>query len=60
MPLPQAEDIVALALQELPNGPTLVHPQYVDITGSGQAPGRVRREHVIAKSAEAAVFIGND
>ncbi|WP_256658098.1 hypothetical protein [Pseudomonas sp. D(2018)] len=60
MSLPQAADIVALALRELPNGPTLIHPQDVDITGFGQPPGSARREHVIAQSAEAAVFIGND
>lgn len=60
MPLPQAADIVALALRELHNGPTLIHPQDIDATGYGQSPGQVRREHVIAKSAEAAAFIGND
>ncbi|MRK19802.1 SDR family oxidoreductase [Pseudomonas sp. JG-B] len=60
MTLPQAADIVALAIQELPNGPTLIHPQDADITGFGQPPGTARRDHVIARSAEAGVFIGND
>ena len=60
MPLPQAEDVVAVALDGLGNGPTLIHP---DDLASGEPhprPGVARREHTIGKSAEAAVFIGAD
>lgn len=59
MQLPQADDIARLALQELPNGPTLVHPEdLVRRNDDEPSPGHRRREHVVSKSAEAAVFIG--
>ncbi|MGU1443503.1 SDR family NAD(P)-dependent oxidoreductase [Pseudomonas aeruginosa] len=60
MPLPQAEDIVALALRELPNGPTLVHPDDLEGDEPQRRPGSARRTHTLDKSAEAALFIGAD
>lgn len=60
MTLPKAEDIARLALDELGNGPTLIHPEDVGLADPEQGPGHARRKHVIGKSAEAAVFIGND
>ncbi|MBD1552579.1 SDR family NAD(P)-dependent oxidoreductase [Pseudomonas typographi] len=60
MPLPKAEDIARLALAELGNGPTLIHPEDVGLTDPQHGPGFARRKQVIGKSAEAAVFIGND
>jgi len=60
MNLPQADDIVRLALAALPNGPTLVHPQDLESPDGELSLGDRRREHVINKSAEAAMFIGRD
>lgn len=60
MVLPKAEDIAALALAELANGPTLIHPEDLSSAGEGVRPGSARRAHVLEKSAEAAVFIGED
>ncbi|WP_313054233.1 SDR family NAD(P)-dependent oxidoreductase [Pseudomonas lopnurensis] len=60
MPLPKAEDLAELALHELCNGPTLIHPEDVAAEEPDRAPGMARRRYVIGKSAEAAVFIGND
>ncbi|MNC83932.1 hypothetical protein D3C75_1381770 [compost metagenome] len=59
MTLPKAEDLALLALQELGNGPTLIHPEDT-LEQLANAPGLARRAHVLSKSAEAAVFIGND
>jgi short-subunit dehydrogenase len=59
MTLPKAEDLALLALQELGNGPTLIHPEDT-FAQDANAPGSARRAHVLGKSAEAAVFIGND
>lgn len=59
MSLPQAEDLVVLALKELGNGPTLIHPDDT-LVPRANAPGPARRDHVLSKSAQAAVFIGND
>jgi len=56
MVLPQAEELALWALQNLAKGPTLIHPQDT----LGDPPGQARREHVLATSAQAAVFIGND
>lgn len=56
MALPKAEELALWALQELGNGPTLIHPQDT----LADLPGQARRDHVLSKSAEAAVFIGND
>ena len=48
-----------VGLEELGNGPTLIHPE--DILAQGaDTPGAARRAHVLGKSAQAAVFIGND
>lgn len=59
MTLPKAQDLALLALEQLGNGPTLIHPE--DILDNGaNAPGPARRAHVLDKSAQAAVFIGND
>src|SRR5690606_39102514 len=60
MNLPQADDIVRLALAALPHGPTLVHPQDLESPDGELSLGDRRREHVINKSAEAAMFIGRD
>ncbi len=60
MPLPQAEDVVAVALDGLGNGPTLIHPDDLASGEPHRRPGVARREHTIGKSAEAAVFIGAD
>jgi uncharacterized protein len=60
MPLPQAEEIVAVALDGLGNGPTLIHPDDLACGEPHRRPGAARREHTIGKSAEAAVFIGAD
>ncbi|MEH6499402.1 MAG: SDR family NAD(P)-dependent oxidoreductase [Pseudoalteromonas distincta] len=60
MPLPQADDIACLALQQLRNGPTLIHPEDLAVPAGEGSPGSLRRDHVITKSTEAAQFIGND
>jgi len=60
MPLPQADDIVAAALGGLGSGPTLIHPEDLAPVEPAQRPGSVRRAHTLGKSAEAAVFIGDD
>ncbi|WP_150304368.1 SDR family NAD(P)-dependent oxidoreductase [Pseudomonas saliphila] len=60
MPLPQADDIARLALQELRNGPTLIHPEDLAVAAGAASPGSLRRDHVMKKSTEAAQFIGND
>lgn len=57
MALPTAEEIVATALEQLPQGPTFIHPED---TRDGGLAGQARRAHVIEKTAEAAVFIGAD
>jgi len=59
MTLPKAEDLALLALDELGNGPTLIHPEDT-LSNRASSPGQARRLHVLNKSAEAAVFIGND
>ncbi len=59
MSLPKAEDLALLALQELGNGPTLVHPEDT-LEQLANAPGPARRAQVLSQSAQAAVFIGND
>lgn len=59
MTLPKAQDLALLALEELGNGPTLIHPEDT-LVQVATAPGPARRAHVLSKSAEAAVFIGND
>ncbi|MDE1164361.1 MAG: SDR family NAD(P)-dependent oxidoreductase [Pseudomonas sp.] len=56
MALPKAQELAQWALQELGNGPTLIHPQDT----LAHPPGQARRAQVLNKSAEAAVFIGND
>ncbi|MGQ7859894.1 SDR family NAD(P)-dependent oxidoreductase [Pseudomonas sp. 32A] len=56
MVLPQAEELALWALQNLAEGPTLIHPQDTLC----DSPGQARREHVLATSAQAAVFIGKD
>ncbi|HBX55663.1 SDR family NAD(P)-dependent oxidoreductase [Pseudomonas sp. UBA2684] len=60
MPLAKAEDIVAVALRELANGPTLIHPEDVVASDPQAKPGLARHRHVLKKSAEAALFIGAD
>ncbi|MEH6386325.1 MAG: SDR family NAD(P)-dependent oxidoreductase [Pseudomonas profundi] len=60
MPLPQADDIARVALQELRNGPTFIHPEDLEVAAGAASPGNLRRDHVMKKSAEAAQFIGND
>ncbi|MGH8375813.1 MAG: SDR family NAD(P)-dependent oxidoreductase, partial [Pseudomonas sp.] len=59
MTLPKAEDLALMALEQLGNGPTLIHPEdtLVEVL---KAPGPARRAQVLSKSAEAAVFIGNN
>ncbi|MOA24165.1 hypothetical protein D3C78_1448340 [compost metagenome] len=59
MTLPKADDLALLALSQLANGPTLIHPEDT-LVQDAIAPGAARRVHVLSKSAEAAVFIGND
>jgi hypothetical protein len=59
MTLPKAEDLALLALQELGNGPTLIHPEDT-FEPLANAPGPARRAQVLSQSAQAAVFIGND
>jgi short-subunit dehydrogenase len=59
MNLPKAEELALLGLQELANGPTLIHPEDVH-DQHASPPGAARQAHVLSKSAQAAVFIGND
>ncbi|PKM05861.1 MAG: short-chain dehydrogenase, partial [Gammaproteobacteria bacterium HGW-Gammaproteobacteria-5] len=59
MQLAKAEDIAAIALRELPNGPTLIHPDDLAESPTGSHSGQARREHVLRISAESALFIGD-
>ena len=59
MTLPKADDLALLALEQLGNGPTLIHPEDT-LVQVETAPGPARRAQVLSKSAQAAVFIGND
>ena len=58
--LPAAADIANLALGHLTLGPTLIHPEDLNSKDQDVAslPGPLRKNHVIKKSDEAAVFIG--
>lgn len=60
MVLPKAGEIVEAALRELANGPTLIHPEDLTCSDPVLKPGNARHQHVLNKSAEAAVFIGTD
>lgn len=60
MVLPKAGEIVEVALRELGNGPTLIHPEDLSLSDPALQPGTVRQQHVLSKSAEAALFIGTD
>lgn len=57
MSLPTAQEIVDTALDQLPHGPTFIHPED---TRDGGLAGQARRAWVIEKTSEAAVFIGAD
>ncbi len=58
-PLARPEDVVAAALRQLPDGPTLISPDDQN-TADGVTPvGLQRREHVLRMSATSALFIGD-
>lgn len=59
MQLAKAEDIAAIALRELANGPTLIHPDDLAEFAAGPHSGKARRDHVQRISAESALFIGD-
>ena len=53
------EEIIPLGLAKLGHGPTLVHPDDVDVPSGEQSRGDLREVHVLESSAITAQFIGD-
>ena len=53
------EEIIPLGLAKLGDGPTLVHPDDVDVPAGEQSRGDLRKAHVIESTAISAQFIGD-
>tara|TARA_R110002110_G_C13470525_1_gene720971 strand:+ start:87873 stop:88715 length:843 start_codon:yes stop_codon:yes gene_type:complete len=57
--LPTPEEIIPLGLARLGDGPSLVHPDDVDVSAGDKSHGDVRRDHVIESTRVSAQFIGD-
>lgn len=53
------EEIIPLGLAKLGDGPTLVHPDDIDVPAGQKTHGDIRREHVIESTRISAQFIGD-
>ncbi|MBR9909332.1 MAG: SDR family NAD(P)-dependent oxidoreductase [Gammaproteobacteria bacterium] len=53
------EEIVPLGLAKLGDGPTLVHPDDVDVPAGEKTRGDLRRDHVLESTRISAQFIGD-
>jgi len=57
--LPTPEEIVPLGLAKLSDGPSLVHPDDIDLSADEKSRGHIRRDHVIESTRISAQFIGD-
>tara|TARA_E500000305_G_scaffold75550_1_gene61283 strand:+ start:33694 stop:34533 length:840 start_codon:yes stop_codon:yes gene_type:complete len=57
--LPTPEEIIPLGLAQLGDGPSLVHPDDVDVSAGEKSHGDLRRDHVIESTRISAQFIGD-